>query len=128
MISTGKPHIDILLVSMGSLQALARGTALAAALDVEDQGQVIARLRDLLDLEPDKVAPRKEQLPRAMRRGDVLRELARWDQESLKPLAPTLKALLRGRPHMRPAAELLEKLGYTVEQRRGRFQVVAEPQ
>jgi hypothetical protein len=63
-----------------------------------------------------------------MRRGAVLRELAKWDAEEARPLGPTLKALLRDRPRYRDAAGILKNLGYTIEERGGQFKVLGDPE
>ena len=101
--------------------------ALSAARHVRDRDKLVARFRELIEWRGERSTPSQERLYGVMRRTDILRELATWDVDHVRTLAPAIAALLRDRPHHRDAAELLKKLGYTIRGQRGRFETVAEP-
>ena len=102
----------ILLDALGAREGVAAYVAAGAMAHIKDHGRLAARIAELLQRQPGE--EELDERPRILlneMRNRMLRELARWDAEKLRPLAPTLRpALSQGRPSSWAQA-VLKKLG-----------------
>jgi len=108
-VSDGEP---ILLDALGEREGVAGAIAVGAIAFVKDQNRLAERIVALFAKQPGE-----EQLAERPRilldeaRNRILRELATWDAEKLRPLAPALKPLLVHQRRSDLAQALLKKLG-----------------
>ena len=128
---------ELLLTALGSPVTGTRTIAFRAIPHVGEPARARARLGELLEPRPEEAKlPARERLLLSFVRNDVLREMARWEVEALRPLAPALERLLGDEQEgvWKLAAALLRTLGYTVERvpdaESGRVapRVLAEPE
>jgi len=102
----------ILLDALGEREGVAGNIAVGAMAFIKDRDRLAERIVELFAKQPGE-----EQLAERPRilldeaRNRILRELATWDTEKLRPLAPALKPVLAQQPRSGWAQAVLKKLG-----------------
>ena len=103
---------QILLKALGCREGAAGSIAVGAMAYISDQSQLTERVVELLQKQPseEEQSGRQRTLFEEMR-NRILRELASWDVEKLRPMAVALKAVLLKQRESGWAKSILRKLG-----------------
>ncbi|MFP4057098.1 MAG: HEAT repeat domain-containing protein [Candidatus Brocadiia bacterium] len=103
---------DILLDALGAPEGSAGHIAVGAMAFINDRDRLVARIAELLHEQPgEKDLGRRQRLLLQEMRHRMLRQLATWDPDTLRPLAPTLRPALRQGPRSAWKQAVLKKLG-----------------